>query len=513
MREEQQEFLRRKQRLEQGGGLQKVEKQHAKGKLTARERLDLLFDPDTFVEYGLFVKHRCTEFGMDQVDAPADGVITGFGKIHGRVVYAYAQDATVMGGSLGEMHGLKIARLLEEAIRAGKPVVGLNDSGGGRIQEGNDTKTFLDIFRLNVEASGYIPQLSAIMGPCAGGGAYSPALTDFVIAVDGTSKMFVTGPQVVRQVTGETVDEEALGGALVHSTVSGVVHRRAADDADCLAQIRQMLSFLPDHCGAPLPVYACSQPADARVPALDEVLPVSDKTPYDVRRVVELLADDGYYYEIHPEFAANLVTALARLDGHSVGFVANQPMYKAGSLDMDAADKAAHFINFCDAFGIPLVYLSDVPGCMPGVDQEHGGIIRHGARMIYATARATVPKIAVSMRKMYGGAAAGMCEKGMGPDVVLSWPTAQSAVMGAAGAAAIVFRKQIAAAADPEAKKRELTAQYEQAFHNPYRKAEREYTDCIIAPSDTRRVLIRCLEALREKTVVTLPKKHGNMPV
>lgn len=513
MREEQQEFLHRKALLEQGGGQEKIEKQHAKGKLTARERLGLLFDKGSFVEYGLFVEHRCTEFGMDRVHTPADGVITGFGTVNGRVVYAYAQDATVMGGSLGEMHGLKIVRLMEEAIRAKKPIVALNDSGGARIQEGNDTKVFLDIFRLNVEASGYMPQISAVMGPCAGGGAYSPALTDFVIAVDGTSKMFVTGPQVVRQVTGECVDDETLGGARVHSAISGVVHRRAADDVDCIEQIKQMLSFLPDSCEDQPPVYRCDQSADAPVEALNEIIPVDSKKPYDVRRVIELTADDGYYYEIQPEFAGNMVTALARLNGKSVGFVANQPCCKAGSLDLDGADKAARFINFCDAFNIPLVFLSDVPGCLPGVDQEHRGIIRHGAKMIYAAARATVPKIALTMRKMYGGASAGMCEKGMGPDVVISWPTAQSAVMGAAGAAAIVYRKQIAAAPDPEKAKQEFTAMYEQAFNNPYRKASREYTDIITEPADTRRLLIRCLAALANKKVQTLPKKHGNMPV
>lgn len=513
MRQEQIEFIERRKTLEQGGGAQRVEKQHEKGKLTARERIGLLFDPGSFVEYGLFVEHRCTEFGMDAVKAPADGVVTGFGKVNGRVVYAYAQDATVMGGSLGEMHGYKIARLMEEAIHAGRPIVCLNDSGGGRIQEGNDTKTFLDIFRLNVEASGYVPQISAIMGPCAGGGAYSPALTDFVIAVDGISRMFVTGSQVVKQVTGETVDDETLGGAMVHSSLSGVVHRRAADDADCIEQIKQMLSFLPDNCTQQPPVYACGQSCCDRIPELDEIIPGKDTMPYDVRQVIRLVADDGYYYEVHPEYAENIVTALARLNGRSVGFVANQPLHKAGSLDIDAADKAAHFINFCDAFNVPLVYLSDVPGCLPGVDQEHAGILRHGAKLIYASARATVPKIALTLRKMYGGAAAGMCEKGMGPDVVLSWPTARSAVMGAEGAAAIVFRKQIAAAENPEERKRELTAVYEQAFNNPYRKAAREYTDIIIEPSETRRVLICCLEALEHKKVQVLPKKHGNMPV
>ena len=498
MRQEQIEFIKRRKILEQGGGAQRIEK---------------LFDPGSFVEYGLFVEHRCTEFGMDAVKAPADGVVTGFGKVNGRVVYAYAQDATVMGGSLGEMHGYKIARLMEEAIHAGRPIVGLNDSGGGRIQEGNDTKTFLDIFRLNVEASGYVPQISAIMGPCAGGGAYSPALTDFVIAVDGISRMFVTGPQVVKQVTGETVDDEILGGAMVHSSLSGVVHRRAADDADCIEQIKQMLSFLPDNCTQQPPVYACGQSCYDRIPELDDIIPEKDTMPYDVRQVIRLVVDDSYYYEMHPEYAENIVTALARLNGRSVGFVANQPLYKAGSLDIDAADKAAHFINFCDAFNVPLIYLSDVPGCLPGVDQEHAGILRHGAKLIYASARATVPKIALTLRKMYGGAAAGMCEKGMGPDVVLSWPTARSAVMGAAGAAAIVFRKQIAAAENPDEKKRELTAVYEQAFNNPYRKAAREYTDIIIEPSETRRVLICCLEALEHKKVQVLPKKHGNMPV
>lgn len=506
-------FLAKREKLLQGGGEARIRKQHEKGKLTARERLELLFDKDSFVEYGLFVRHRATEFGMDKVDAPADGVVTGFGTIGGRVVYAYAQDATVVGGSLGEMHGIKIVRLMEEAIRAGKPIIALNDSGGARIQEGNDTKLYLDIFNLNVKASGYIPQLSAIMGPCAGGGAYSPALTDFIINVDGTSRMFVTGPAVVKSVTGETIDDETLGGARVHSRISGVCHRVAADDEDCIEQLKLMLSFFPDNCQQKPPVYRCAEDPNKLVPELDTIIPEDSRKVFDVRRVIELLADDGFYYEIRPEFAQNIVVALARLDGRSVGFIANQPLYKAGSMDMNAADKAAQFINLCDAFGIPLVFLSDVPGCLPGVDQEYAGVLRHGAKMVYAVANAVVPKIALTMRKMYGGASACMCEKGMGPDVVLSWPTAQSAVMGAAGAAAIVFRKEIAASDDPARTRAELTAQYEEAFNNPYRKAAREYTDIIILPSETRRVLIRCLKALENKQVELLPKKHGNMPV
>lgn len=506
-------YLDKKQRLMQGGGEEKIKKQHEKGKLTARERLELLFDPGSFVEYGLFVQHRAAEFGMDRVVAPADGVITGFGTVNGRVVYAYAQDATVMGGSLGEMHGVKIVRLMEEAIRAGRPLIAMNDGGGARIQEGVDTKLYLDIFRLNVEASGYIPQLSAIMGPCAGGGAYSPCLTDFVICVDGTSRMFVTGPSVIKSVTGEETDDESLGGARVHSRLSGVCHRVATDDADCIEQLKLMLSFFPDNCQEKPPVYRAEDDPERLIPSLDAFMPEKADQVYDVHEVLKAIVDNGFYYEIQPEFASNLVVALARMDGRSVGFVCNQPLHKAGSMDMNAADKAARFINLCDAFGIPLVFLSDVPGCLPGVKQEHAGVLRHGAKMVYAVANATVPKIALTMRKMYGGASACMCEKGMGPDVVLSWPTAQSAAMGAAGAAAVIFRKEIAAAPDPEEAKAHFVQQYEDAFCNPYRKAAREYSDMVILPSETRRVLIRCLKALANKQMTSLPKKHGNMPV
>ena len=507
------ELVKKRALLMQGGGPEKIEKQHAKGKLTARERLELLFDEGSFTEYGLFVEHRATAFGMDRVKAPGDGVVTGFGTVNGRTVYAYAQDATVVGGSLGEMHGIKIVRLMEEAIRAGKPLIALNDSGGARIQEGVDTKLYLDIFRLNVKASGYIPQLSAVMGPCAGGGAYSPCLTDFVICVDGNSRMFVTGPNVVKSVTGETVDDETLGGARMHARVSGVCHRVAADDRDCIEQLKLMLSFLPDNCLEKPPVYRTEDDPGRLVPDLDDLIPEKHEKVYDVRRVIGSVADDGFYYEIRPEFAPNLVTALGRLNGKSVGFVANQPLCKAGSMDRDAADKGAAFVNLCDAFGIPLVFLSDVPGCLPGTDQEYSGILRHGAKMVYAVGNATVPKIALTLRKMYGGASACMCEKGMGPDVVLSWPTAESAVMGAQGAASVVFRKEIAAAEDPEQKKKELTALYEAEFCNPWKKAAREYTDIVILPNETRRVLIRCLSALENKHEEALPKKHGNMPV
>lgn len=506
-------FIEKRDKLLMGGGAQKIAKQHEKGKLTARERLALLFDEGSFVEYGLFVRHRATEFGMDKVDAPSDGVVTGFGTVGGRIVYAYAQDATVVGGSLGEMHGIKIVRLMEEAIRAKRPIVALNDSGGARIQEGVDTKLYLDIFNLNIKASGYVPQLTAIMGPCAGGGAYSPALTDFIINVEGTSRMFVTGPSVVKSVTGEVVDDETLGGAKVHSQISGVCHAVAADDEDCIEQIKQMLSFLPDNCLEKPPVYRCDDDPMRLIPELDTFMPEKAEKVYDVHDVIRKVVDAGYFYEIQPDFARNIVVGLARMDGRSVGIIANQPLYKAGSMDMNAADKAAHFINFCDSFGIALIFLSDVPGCLPGVDQEYAGVIRHGAKMVYAVGNATVPKIALTMRKMYGGASACMCEKGMGPDVVITWPTARCAVMGAAGAAAIVFRKEIAAAENPAEKRRELTAKYEEAFNNPYRKAEREYCDMVILPSETRRVLIQCLRALENKQVETLPKKHGNMPV
>ena len=514
MAERYQDFIDYREQMQQGGGPSKIEKQHAKGKLTARERLELLFDPGTFEEYGLFVKHRCTEFGMDHVDIPGDGVITGFGQVNGRTVFAFAQDFTTSGGSLGEMHGKKIQRIMEEAIRAGAPLVGLNDSGGARIQEGNDSATqYFGIFQYNTMASGYIPQVSAIMGPCAGGAAYSPGLTDFIINVNGTSKMFITGPGVIRQVTGEEINEEQLGGAAVHNNISGVSHRIAANDEDCIAQIKTYLSYFPSNCLEAPPVYLCQDDPQRLAYELDEMIPDSSKRPYDCRKVIQAIADQGSLFEIQPNWAKNVVTALTRMNGSTVGFIANQTTHLAGSLDINASDKMAHFVTLCDAFNIPLVFLGDTSGYLPGVSQEHGGIIRHGAKAVYAVAQATVPKILVTIRKLYGGAAAPMCDYGMQGDAMISWPTTESAVMGAAGAVASVFRKEIQEAENPQERAAELTKIYEETYNNPYFKAGRQYTDMVILPRETRRVLIHILQALKNKKVADLPKKHGIMPV
>jgi len=512
MHETQKELIRKKDALLQGGGKEKTEAQHKKGKLTARERINYLLDRNSFVEFGLFVKGRGNEFGMEKNDPPYDGVVTGFGKIDGRTVYVYAHDATVMGGSQGEMHSRKIAHLINEAIKNGKPVISLNDSSGARIQEGVDNQPYNEVVNANVRASGFIPQIAGVLGPCAGGGAYTPALSDIVIGVARNSYMFVTGPGVVKQVTGEIVTEEELGGALVHNSISGVQHRLANDDLDCIQQIKTALSFLPDHAGMKPPEKRCCEDASRLIPELDEIIPENRKKGFDIKKVLRLISDDGDIFEIQPLFAQNIVTALAHLNGKPVGYIANQPLYLAGAIDMDAADKAARFINLCDAFDIPLVFLADTPGCMPGMDQEHAGLLRHGAKMLYATSRASVPKITVILRKLYGGASVAMGDKGVGSDILLSWPTGECAVMGAEAAAKVIFRKQIASAEDPESEAKKLTGIYEESFCNPYRKAYRGYTDIIIEPRETRKLLIQCLETLENKTVESVPKKHGNMP-
>ncbi len=514
MKDQYQEFREYRDRLKAGGGPAKIERQHQKGKLTARERLDILFDPGTFVEYGLFARHRCTEFGMEKVEIPGDGVVTGFGKVDGRTVYAFAQDFTAAGGSLGEMQGAKIRRIMEEAIRAGAPVIGLNDSGGARIQEGNDSAVqYFGIFSLNVEASGYIPQISAIMGPCAGGAAYSPGLTDFVINVKETSSMFVTGPGVVKQVTGEVVSSEELGGAQIHNTVSGVSHMMAEDDRDCIEKIKRYLSYFPSNCHEEPPVYKCDADPMELCYALDAYMPESSRKPYDCRGIVEIVADPGSVFEIQPGWACNVVTALARMNGHSVGFVANQPNYMAGSLDVHASDKIAHFVTLCDAFNIPLLFLGDTAGCFPGLEQEHGGIIRHGAKALYAVAQAAVPKILITTRKLYGGAAAAMCDYGMGGDARISWPAAESSSMGASAAVGSIFAKDIKKADDPEQKEAALIQEYASKYSTPCFKAGRLYTDMIIMPHETRKVLNLLLEALRNKKRTVPDKRHGIPPV
>jgi acetyl-CoA carboxylase carboxyltransferase component len=509
------DWLEKKEILEQGGGPAKIEKQHNQGKLTARERINRLFDDDSFVEFGLFAKHRCTKFGMDKVVIPADGVIVGFGQINGRPVYAYAHDFTASGGTLGEIHSKKIHKVISAAIHSGTPCIALTDSGGGRIQEAIISQNFLELFRYNVEASGWIPQISAIMGPCAGGAAYSSALMDFVISVDKTSYMFLTGPKVIEQVTGEVIDHESLGGAFVHNAYSGVSHMMAEDDEKCIEAIKDILSYLPQNAAEKPPIKPTNDPWDRRIPELDDFVPLDTRIGFDVKEIIKALADDGLYLEHQPFFADNIVTALLRMGGKSVGIVANQPISLAGCLDINASDKGARFIRICDAFNIPLIWLTDVPGFLPGVEQEHGGVIRHGAKMVYACCEATVPKISITLRKNYGGATAAMCSKEMGCDMNFIWPTGESTIMGADGAAAIIFKKEIEAAPQEEREglKKRLTDEYIEEVANPYLSASILENDEIIRPADTRRKIIQCLRALEGKTIQRINKKHGNMPV
>ncbi|MBQ1771888.1 MAG: acyl-CoA carboxylase subunit beta [Clostridia bacterium] len=516
MNEKINDWLKKRDVLLKGGGDAAIEKQHAKGKLTARERLGLLFDEGTFQELGLFVKHRSTDFGMDKKVIPGDGCVTGFGKVNGRLVYAFAHDFTASGGTLGEMHCKKINRLIKASIEAGAPCVSLNDSGGGRIQEPIISENCFETFHLNVVASGWIPQISAIMGPSAGGTAYSPALTDFVICVDKTSSMFLCGPAVIKEVTGEVVDVETLGGAVTHNTVSGVAHFLASDDENCIEQIKYLLSFLPQNAGEKPPVYSCTDDPCREIPELNDIIPENLKQPYDMKEVIRLIVDNGEYYEHMPLYAKNLITAFARLNGRSVGIIANQPMVKAGCIDMNASDKGARFIRICDSYNIPLVWLVDVPGFLPGVDQEYGGVIRHGAKMVYACSEATVPKVTVTLSKNYGGATAAMGAKELACDYNFMWPTGHDMVMGADGAVNVVYRKEISAA--PEEQRKEIRAQfvreYKEKYENPYLSVSMLENDEIIMPSDTRKVLIQVLEALENKTVSpAVRKKHGNMPV
>jgi len=491
-----------------GGGEARIAQQHAKSKQTARERLAALLDPDSFVEIGMFVA------GADGANAPGDGVVTGSGKIDGRPVYVFAQDFTVAGGSVGAAHGRKIARVLDLAYEQGAPLIGLNDSGGARIQEGVDAlAAYGDIFYRNTRASGVIPQLSVILGPCAGGAVYSPAITDFVFMVDEIAHMFITGPDVIRAVTHEDVDFDALGGSDVHGAHSGVAHFVAADEEMALAQVRWLLSYLPSNNLTPPPYIP---PGDERLrptPELADLIPADAQHPYDVHGIIETLVDDGEFLEVHAGYAANLVVGFARLDGHAVGLVANQPLTLAGVLDIDASDKGARFIRFCDAFHIPLVTLVDTPGFLPGIDQEHGGIIRHGAKMIYAYAEATVPKVALIMRKAYGGAYIVMSSRHLGGDVNLAWPTAEIAVMGPESAVNVIYRKEMAAADDPAARHAALTHRYREELATPFVAAARGYLDDIITPTETRTRLIVALETLRDKRQATPKRKHGNIPL
>jgi propionyl-CoA carboxylase beta chain len=504
----------RERRAEEGGGAERLKKQHDAGKLTARERIDLLFDPGTFEEVDKLVTHRCRDFGMDAQVIPGDGVVTGHGRVNGRVVYAFAQDFTVFGGSLSETNAAKICKVMDMAVRNGCPVVGLNDSGGARIQEGVvSLGGYADIFLRNTLASGVVPQISAIMGPCAGGAVYSPAITDFTIMVKETSYMFVTGPDVIKTVTHEDVTKEALGGAMTHNATSGVAHFAVEDDRACLALIRELLGFLPGNNVDEAPRQATEDPPDREDAALDALVPASPNQPYDILDLIHAIADDAGFLEVHQHYARNIVVGFARLGGRPVGIVANQPAHLAGTLDIDASVKGARFVRFCDAFNIPLVTFEDVPGFLPGTVQEYGGIIRHGAKLLYAFAEATVPKVTVITRKAYGGAYCVMASKHIRTDFNYAWPTAEIAVMGAEGAVNILYKRDIEKAADPAAMRQQKVAEFREKFANPYVAAEKGFVDEVILPRTTRRRLIQALATLEGKRDRNPPKKHGNIPL
>lgn len=496
-----------------GGGEKRIESQHKKGKLTARERIHFLLDEGSFEEIGMLVTHRSTNFGLDKTKFLGDGVVTGYGTIHGRLVYVFAQDFTVLGGSLAEAHAEKICKIMDMAMKNGAPVIGLNDSGGARIQEGVvSLGGYADIFYKNTLASGVIPQLSAIMGPCAGGAVYSPALTDFIMMVENTSYMFVTGPNVVKTVTHEEVSSEDLGGASAHSTKSGVTHLTYANEIECINGIKTLLSYIPQNCEEDAPSVPYEAGNETRE-ALNKIVPDNANQPYDIKEVIEGTVDDGSFYEIHKDYAENIVVGFARLGGKSIGIVANQPAFLAGVLDIKSSQKGARFVRFCDAFNIPLLVFEDVPGFLPGTDQEWNAIITNGAKLLYAFSEATVPRITVITRKAYGGAYDVMNSKHIGADLNYAWPSAEIAVMGAKGAAEIIFKREIADAADSEAKWKEKEAEYAEMFANPYNAAARGYVDEVIRPDQTREKLIKAFKMLENK-VDTLPKKkHGNIPL
>ena len=516
---------------EESGGSERRARQKNDGKLSARERVELLLDEGTFEETDRFVTHRCTDFGMAEKSIPGDGIITGYGQIDGRTVFVFAQDFTVFGGSLSESNAAKVIKLMEMALRVGAPIIGLNDSGGARIQEGVVSLAgYADIFLQNTLASGVVPQISAILGPCAGGAVYSPAITDFILMVDRTSYMFVTGPDVIRTVTHEEVTKEDLGGASTHNEVSGVAHFMAHDDAECLAMLRELLSFLPSNNLEDPPRRLANDPATRKDAELDTLVPADARQPYDIKDVITRIIDDGYFFEVQEHFARNIVVGFARMDGRSVGIVANQPAHLAGVLDIDASTKAARFVRFCDAFNIPLITLEDVPGFLPGTQQEYGGIIRHGAKLLYAYAEATVPKLTVITRKAYGGAYCVMSSKHIRTDVNLAWPTAEIAVMGPEGAVNIVYGRELEQGLrDAEERegplseerraqllavqREEKVTEFRERFSNPYIAAERGYVDAVILPRETRPHLIRALAMLEGKRDKNPPKKHGNIPL
>ena len=501
-------------RAELGGGEDRLRRQHEAGKLVARERMELLFDPGTFEEVDKLVTHRCLDFGMETQIVPGDGVVTGHGRVNGRVVYAFAQDFTVFGGSLSETNAAKIVKTMDMAMKAGAPIVGLNDSGGARIQEGVlSLGGYADIFLRNTLASGVVPQISAILGPCAGGAVYSPAITDFTIMVKGSSYMFVTGPDVIKTVTHEDVSKDDLGGAMTHNEKSGVAHFAVDDDRECIALVRELLAFLPSNNLDEPPRRATDDPADREDAALDSLVPPSANQPYDMHDLIRSIADDGAFLEVHEHYAKNIIVGFARLGGKPVGMVANQPAHLAGTLDINASVKGARFVRFCDCFNIPLVTFEDVPGFLPGTVQEYGGIIRHGAKLLYAYAEATVPKVTVITRKAYGGAYCVMSSKHIRTDFNYAWPTAEIAVMGAEGAVNILYRREIEKAADPAAMRAEKIAEFREKFANPYVAAERGFIDEVILPRTTRRRLIQALATLETKRDRNPPKKHGNIPL
>ena len=525
------ELDRRHQLAQQGGGKERRDRQHREGKLSARERIAVLLDEGSFEESDAFVTHRCTDFGMEESHIPGDGFVTGYGRIDGRIVFVFAQDFTVFGGSLSESNAGKIVKLMDTAMRVGAPIIGLNDSGGARIQEGVVSLAgYAEIFLRNTLASGVVPQISAILGPCAGGAVYSPAITDFTLMVDKTSYMFVTGPDVIKTVTHEEVTKEQLGGAATHNEISGVAHFLSRDDSECLALARELLSFLPSNNLEDPPRRPSADPIDRADAELDSIVPEDSSLPYDIKGVIERVVDEGYFLEVHEHYARNIVVGFARMNGRSVGIVANQPAHLAGVLDIDASVKAARFVRFCDAFNIPLITFEDVPGFLPGIQQEHGGIIRHGAKLLFAFAEATVPKLLVITRKAYGGAYCVMSSKHIRTDVNLAWPTAEIAVMGPEGAVNIVYGREIERAVKQaeeeqgpltEERKAEILAaarnhkvrEFRERFANPYIAAERGYIDAVIRPRETRRRLISALQMLDTKRDKNPAKKHGNIPL
>ena len=508
------ELEKRNQEALVAGGQDRIDKHHAAGKLTARERIDLLLDPGTFVETDRFVTHRCDDFGMEKNKIPGDGVVTGYGKINGRLTFVFAQDFTVIGGSLGEVYAKKICKIMDHATKVGAPVVGLNDSGGARIQEGvMSLAGYADIFLRNVLSSGVIPQISLVMGPCAGGAVYSPAMTDFILMVKKTSHMFITGPEVIKAVTHEEVSKEDLGGAKTHNEKSGVAQWMAEDDRDCVALTRTLLSYLPSNNLEDPPFIPTQDSADRKEAKLDEWIPENANKPYDMKKLIEMVVDQNSFFEVQSHFGKNMLIGFGRMGGRSIGIVANQPMFLAGCLDINASVKAARFVRFCDAFNIPIVTFVDVPGFLPGTEQEFGGIIRHGAKLLYAFCEATVPKVTIITRKAYGGAYDVMSSKHIRGDVNFAYPTSEIAVMGPDGAVNIIFKNQIAAAKDAAQEKTKLTDEYRKTFANPYKAAELGYIDEVIFPRDTRFKIIQSLEMLKDKRDKNPSKKHGNIPL